>query len=71
MNPIYERVSDYINEIIGMVNQLKPEVERCIERMQVDINKLNAKITLLKAYCALIDKQNKIKKQIRFIRHFE
>ncbi|MGM9797425.1 MAG: hypothetical protein ACI3ZY_07605, partial [Parabacteroides sp.] len=62
--PIYEKVSDYINEIIGMVNKLKQEVEEAIERMQVDIDKQNAKIALLKAYCALIDKQKTVKKQI-------
>lgn len=62
--PIYEKVSDYINEIIGMVNKLKQEVEEAIKRMQVDIDKQNAKIALLKAYCALIDKQKTVKKQI-------
>ena len=62
--PIYERVSDCIDEIIGMVNKLKPEVEEAIERTQVDIDEQNAKIVLLKAYCALIDKQKTVKKQI-------
>lgn len=62
--PIYERVSDCIDEIIGMVNKLRPEVEDAIVRIQVDIDKLNAKIALLKAYCALIDKQKTVKKQI-------
>ena len=57
LTAIYAKISDYINEIIGMVNQLKPEVEEAIERMQVEI-------ALLDEYRSFINQQQTIKWKI-------
>lgn len=57
LTAIYAKISDYINEIIGMVNQLKPEVEEAIERMRVEI-------ALLDEYRSFINQQQTIKWKI-------
>lgn len=37
LTAIYAKISDYINEIIGMVSQLKPEVDKTIVTLETEI----------------------------------
>ena len=37
LTAVYAKISDYINEIIGMVNQLKPEVDKTMVTLETEI----------------------------------